>query len=125
MDRLQSARGEVEDFVAKAREARREETLEAERVARQIEEASGAKLQSLLSRLDQELEQKFGAASGRLAAEAEQRLQAQVASIVESTSRELASAFHLWRGRTLPRRSASFKLSASMPQKKPGSNLVN
>ena len=89
MDRVQSTQREVENLVAKARETQREEALEGERAAKQIEEASGAKLQSMLSRLDQEFEQKFELASGRLATETEQRLQAQAASIVESTTREL------------------------------------
>src|SRR5208337_3921886 len=43
VDRLQSARGEVEDLLLKAHEARRDGSLEAEQVAKQIEETSGKK----------------------------------------------------------------------------------
>ncbi len=88
-DRVQSARAEVEDLLSKASAARRDVSLEAEQVARQIEEASGAKLQSVLSRLDQEIEQKLGSASARWAGETEQRLQAGAAGVVESVTKEL------------------------------------
>ena len=88
LERLQSVRGEVENLLLKAGEARRDGALEVEQAVKQIEEASGTKLQSLLSRLDQEVEQKFGTAA-RLAGETQQRLQAEAAGIVESVTKDL------------------------------------
>jgi hypothetical protein len=89
VDRVQSARGEVENLLLKARETRRDETFEAEQVAKQIEEASDKKLQSVLSRLDEEVERKLGSASARLAGETQQRLQAGAAGIIENVIKEL------------------------------------
>jgi hypothetical protein len=89
VDRVESARAEVENLLLKARETRRDGTFEAEQVAKQIEEASGKTLQSVLSRLDQEVERKLGSASTRLAGETQQRLQAGAAGIVENVAKEL------------------------------------
>ena len=88
LERLQSVRGEVENLLLKAGEARREGALEVEQAVKQIEEASGTKLQSVLSRLDQEAEQKLETASARLAGETQQRLQAEAAGIVESVTKD-------------------------------------
>jgi hypothetical protein len=88
-DRARSAREEVENLLLKAHETRRDWTLEAEQVAKQIEEASGQKLQSVLARLDQEVERKLGSASTRLAGETQQRLQAEAAGIVENVTKEM------------------------------------
>ncbi|MGA2607580.1 MAG: hypothetical protein ABSH01_08995 [Terriglobia bacterium] len=88
-DRVQSARVEVENLLLKAREARRDGTLEAEQVAKKVEEASGKQLQSVLARLDQEVERRLGSASTRLAGETQQRLQAEAASMVENVAKEM------------------------------------
>ena len=88
-DRVQSARVEVENLLLKAREAQRDGTFEAEQVAKKVEEASGKQLQSVLARLDQEVEQRLGSASTRLAGETQQRLQAEAAGIVENIAKEM------------------------------------
>jgi len=88
-DRVQSARAEVENLLLKAREAQRDGTFEAEQVAKKVEEASGKQLQSVLARLDQEVEQRLGSASTRLAGETQQRLQAEAAGIVENIAKEM------------------------------------
>ena len=89
MDRVQSARVEVEDLLVKAREAQLDGTFEAEQAAKKVEEASGKQLQSVLARLDQEVEQRLGSASTRLAGETQQRLQAEVAGKVENVAKEM------------------------------------
>ena len=88
-DRVQSARGEVENLLLKAREAQRDGTFEAEQVAKKVEEASDKQLQSVLARLDQEVERRLGSASTRLAGETQQRLQAEAAGIVENIAKEM------------------------------------
>jgi hypothetical protein len=88
-DRVQSARVELENLLLKAHETRREGTFEAEQLAKQIEEASGKKLQAALARLDQEFERKLGSACARLAGEIQQRLQGEAAGIVENVTKEM------------------------------------
>ena len=87
-DRMQSARVEVENLLLKAREVQRDGTFEAEQVAKKVEEASAQQLQSVLARLDQEVERRL-AASTRLAGETQQRLQAEAAGIVENIAKEM------------------------------------
>jgi len=89
MDRVQSSRVEVEDLLLKAREAQRDGTFEAEQAAKKVEEAGGKQLQSVLARLDQEVEQRLGSASTRLAGETQQHLQAEVAGIIENVAKEM------------------------------------
>jgi hypothetical protein len=89
-DRVQSARVGVENLLLKAREAQRDGTIEAEQVAKKVEEASGKQLQSVLARLDQEVERRLGSASTRLAGEAQQRLQAEAAGIVENVAKQMS-----------------------------------
>ena len=90
-DRVQSARVEVENLLLKAREARRDGTLEAEQAAKKVEEASGKQLQSVLARLDQEVERRLGSASTRLGGETQRRLQAEAAGIVENVAKEMSN----------------------------------
>jgi hypothetical protein len=89
VDRVQSARGEVENLLLKAHEMRRNGTFEAEQVAKQIEEASDKKLQSVVSRLDEEVERRLGSALTRLADEIQRRLQAGTAGLIENVTKEL------------------------------------
>jgi hypothetical protein len=90
-DRVQSARVEVENLLLKARAARRDGTLEAEQAAKKVEEASGKQLQSVLARLDQEVERRLGSASTRLGGETQRRMQAEAAGIVENVAKEMSN----------------------------------
>ena len=89
VDRVQSARAEVESLLLKAQEAGRTGTSQAEELAKTIEEASAKRLQSALASLDQDVEQRLASASTRLAGETYQRCQAEAAGILENVVKEV------------------------------------
>jgi ElaB/YqjD/DUF883 family membrane-anchored ribosome-binding protein len=89
-DRAQSARVEVEKLLSKAREVQRDGTIEAEQVAKKVEEASGKQLQSALAKLDQEVERRLESAFRRLSGETQQRLQAEAAAIIERSAEQVS-----------------------------------
>jgi len=88
-ERVQSTRVEVENLLLKAHEALRDGTFEAEQVAKKVEEVGGKQLQSVLARLDQEIERSLGSASTRLAGETQQRLQAEATTIIENVAKDM------------------------------------
>ena len=88
-ERVQATRVEVENLLSKSHQALRDGTIEAEQVAKKVEEAGDKQLQSVRVKLDQEIERCLGPAFERLAGETQQRLQAEAAAIIESVAKDM------------------------------------
>ena len=96
VERMQSARAEVEDLLLKAEESQRTWAAEAEQVLRRIEETGGKTQQSVIEKLDQEVAQGLASASARLAGEVHQRLETETASAVQNIIQKAQESQRTW-----------------------------
>jgi len=96
VERMQSARAEVEDLLLKAEESQCTWAAEAEQVLRRIEETGGKTQQSVIEKLDQEVAQGLASASARLAGEVHQRLETETASAVQNIIQKAQESQRTW-----------------------------
>ena len=110
VERMQSARAEVEDLLLKTQESRRTWASEAEQVLKRIEEAGGKTQQSVIEKLNQEVAQGLASASARLAGEAHQRLETEAAGAVENITKRVGDRLSLLAQERLSKAAMEFQI---------------